>query len=62
MWLGIVNYMGVHNSPALRQHLNQANPISEHIGQNSEEVKRYFQVSTPDLPKRNAAGKGIMAQ
>ena len=50
IWFGIVVYMGVHNSPAVRDYwrhdgLNPAYPISEHMGQTLfEEIKRYFHV------------------
>ena len=46
IWLEIVVYMGVHNSPAVQDYwrhdgLNPAHPISEHMGQaRSEGIKR----------------------
>jgi len=49
--------MGVYSSPAVRDYrkhdgLNPAHPIYEYMGQTSfEKIKRYFHVSSPDLPK-----------
>ena len=46
IWLGIVVYMGVHNSPVVRDYwrqdgLNPAHPISENMGQTRfEEIKK----------------------
>ena len=57
IWLRIVVYLGVHNSPAVQDYwrhdgLNPAHPISEHMGQTRfEEMKRYFHLSPPDRPK-----------
>ena len=65
IWLGIVVYMGVHSSPAVRDYwrhdgLNPAHPISEHMGQTRfEEIKRYFHVSPPDRPKEILLGRRL---
>jgi hypothetical protein len=61
--LGIVLYMVVHSSPAVRDYsrqkgLNPTHPICQHMGQTQfEEIKRYFHVSSPDLPKIVATGR-----
>ena len=55
--VGIVVYMRVHNSPAVRDYwrhdgLYLAHPISEYIVQTRfKGVKWYFHVSRPDQPK-----------
>jgi hypothetical protein len=57
-WIGIVIYMGVHGSPALadywahRNGLNPQHPTSDYMSQTRfEQVKRYFHVVAPDIPK-----------
>jgi hypothetical protein len=57
-WIGIVIYMGVHCSPALadywahRNGLNPKHPTSDYMSQTHfEQVKRYFHVAAPDIPK-----------
>jgi hypothetical protein len=63
VWLGIVLYMGVHSSPAVRDYLrhnglNPTHPICEYMGQiQFEEINRYFHVSTSDLPKIAPTGR-----
>ena len=65
IWLGIVVYMEVHNSPAVRDYwrhdgLNLAHPISKHMGQTQfEEAKRNFQVSPPGQPKETPLGRRL---
>jgi len=65
LWLGIVLYMGVHSSPAVRDYgrhngLNPTHPICEYMGQTRfEEIKRYFHVSSPDLPKIAPTGRRL---
>jgi len=63
VWLGIVLYMGVHSCPAVKDYwrhdgLNPTHPICEYMGQTQfEEIKRYFHVSSPDLPKIAPTGR-----
>ena len=65
IWLGIVVYMGVHNSSAVRDYwrhdgLNLAHPISEYMGQTQfEEIGGYFHVSPPDQPKETPLGRRL---
>ena len=65
IWLGIVVYMGVHNSPAVQDYwrhdgLNPAHPIFEHMGQSRfEEMKRYFHLSPLDRPKEIPLGRRL---
>jgi hypothetical protein len=65
IWLGIVVYMGVHNSPAVQDYwrhdgLNPAHPISEHMGQSRfEEMKRYFHLSPLGRPKETPLGRRL---
>jgi hypothetical protein len=65
VWLGIVWYMGVHSSPAVRDYwrhngLNPTHPICEYKGQTQfEEIKRYFHVSSPNLPKTAPTGRRL---
>src|ERR1700687_3240624 len=64
-WLGIVLYMGVHSSPAVKDYwrhdgLNPTHPICEDMGQTRfEEIKRYFHVSSTDLPKIAPTGRRL---
>jgi len=57
--------MGVHSSPALKDNwkhdgLNPTNPICEYMGQTQfEEIKRYFHVSPPELPKIAPTGRRL---
>ena len=55
-WIGIVVYMGVHNSPTTRDYwkhdgLNPIHPICDYMSQTRfEEIKRYFRVAPHDAP------------
>jgi len=57
--------MGVHSSPAVKDYwrhdgLNHTHPICEYMGQTQfEEMKRYFHVSSPDLPKIAPTGRRL---
>jgi hypothetical protein len=65
VWLGIVLYMGVHSFPAVRDYwrhneLNPTHSICEYMGQiRFVEIKRYFHVSSPDLPKIATTGRRL---
>jgi len=65
VWLGIVLYMGVYSSPAVKDYrrhdgLNSTHPICEYMGQTQfEEIKRYLHVSSPDLSKIAPTGKRL---
>jgi len=65
VWLGIVLYMGVHSSPAVKdcwRHdgLNPTHPICEYMGQTQfQAIKRYFHISSPDLPKIEPKGRRL---
>ena len=63
VWLGIVLYMGVHSSPAVRDYwrhngLNPTHHVCEYMGQTRfQQIKRYCHVSSPDLPKIAPTGR-----
>jgi len=65
VWLGIVLYMGVHSSPAVRDYwrhngLNPTHPISKYMDQiRFKEIKWYFHVFSPDLPKIAPTGRRL---
>ena len=65
VWLEIVLYMGADSSPAVNDYwkcdgLNPVHPICEYMGQTQfEEMKRYFQISSPYLSKIPPTGRQL---
>ena len=65
IWFGIVVYMGVRNSPAVRDYwlhdgLNPAHPISENMSQTRfKEIGGYFHVFPPGQPKETPLGRRL---
>jgi hypothetical protein len=57
VWIGIVMYMGVHQSPAIAdywKHDDQTplHPIRTHMSQTRfEQIKRYLHIESPSVPK-----------
>ena len=65
VWLGIIVYMGVHCSPAVKDYwkhdgLNPTHPIRDYMGLTRfEEIKRHFHVTPPDAPRESATGRRL---
>jgi hypothetical protein len=57
VWIGIVLYMGVHQSPAIADYWkhddqNPLHPIRTHMSQTRfEQIKRYLHIESPSVPK-----------